>query len=188
MDEANNYTRKWKRERAPHKANSIRSSIASNTYAYRRLRQPGAIRHRHRIGTRYRGNDHGSRVSSRDTSWLTETREIEKILIDRIAEQCTMTQIDRITINDDLGTEADGDYIALVYLTWDQKNTGKTSKKMLEMYSSDLAATLGEQNSSVNEIAIFWTVPYLNDTAKCSYQRNGDGFVEMDMAWGKALQ
>ena len=115
--------------------------------------KPGAIRHRHRIGTRYRGNDHGSRVSSRDTSWLTETREIEKILIDRIAEQCTMTQIDRITINDDLGTEADGNYIALVYLTWGQKNTGKTSKKMLEMYSSDLAATLVEHNSSVNEIA-----------------------------------
>lgn len=119
---------------------------------------------------------------------LTETQKIEKILTDRITEQYTMTQIDRITINDDLGTEADGDYIALIYLTWDQKNTGKTSKKMLEMYSSDLAATLGEQNSSVNEIAIFWTVPYLNDTAKCSYQRNGDGFVEMDMAWGKAFQ
>lgn len=59
---------------------------------------------------------------------------------------------------------------------------------MLEMYSSDLIATLGKQNSSVNEIAIFWAVPYLNDTAKCSYQRNGDGFVEMDMAWGKAFQ
>ena len=119
---------------------------------------------------------------------LTETQKIEKILTDRITEQYTMTQIDRITINDDLGTEADGDYIALVYLTWDQKNTGKTSKKMLEMYSSDLAATLGEQNSSVNEIAIFWTVPYLNDTSKFSYQRYGDGFVEMDIAWGKAFQ
>lgn len=58
---------------------------------------------------------------------LTETQKIEKILTDRITEQYTMTQIDRITINDDLGTEADGDYIALVYLTWNQKNTGKTS-------------------------------------------------------------
>lgn len=119
---------------------------------------------------------------------LTETQEIEKILTDRITEQYTMTQIDSITINDDLGTDADGDYIALVYLTWNQKNTGKTSKKMLEMYSSDLAATLAENNSSVNEIAIFWTVPYLNDTAKCNYQRNGNGFAEMDMAWGKAFQ
>ena len=48
---------------------------------------------------------------------LTETQKIEKILTDRITEQYTMTQIDRITINDDLGTETDGDYIALVYLT-----------------------------------------------------------------------
>ena len=39
-----------------------------------------------------------------------------------------MTQIDRITINDDLGTEADGNYIALVYLTWDQKNIGMLPK------------------------------------------------------------
>lgn len=38
---------------------------------------------------------------------LTETQKIEKILTDRITEQYTMTQIDRITINDDLGTEAD---------------------------------------------------------------------------------
>ena len=142
MDKANNYTRKWTRERAPHKANGIRSSIASDTYAYRRLRQPGAIRHRHRIGTRYRGNDHGSRVSSRDTSWLTETREIEKILIDRIAEQCTMTQIDRITINDDLGTEADGNYIALVYLTWDQKNIGMLPKYLITSSSKTLTSML----------------------------------------------
>lgn len=68
MDKTNNCTRRWKHEKAPHKANGIRSSIASDTYAYRRLRQPGAIRHRHRIGTRYRGNDHGSRVSSGDAS------------------------------------------------------------------------------------------------------------------------
>lgn len=47
-----------------------------------------------------------------------------------------MTQIDRTTINDDLGTEADGNYIALVYLTWNQKNTGKTSKKMLDQNKS----------------------------------------------------
>ena len=55
------------------------------------------------------------------------------------------------------------------------------------MYSSDLAATLSKQNSSVNEIAISWTVPYLNDTAKRGYKRNGGGFVEMDMAWGKTF-
>ena len=47
------------------------------------------------------------------TESAPDTEKIEKILTDRITEQYTMTQIDRITINDDLGTEADGDYIAL---------------------------------------------------------------------------
>ena len=73
---------------------------------------------------------------------LTETQKIEKILTDRIAEQCTMTQIDRITINDDLGTEADGNYIALVYLTWDQKNIGMLPKYLITSSSKSLTSML----------------------------------------------
>ena len=68
MDKANNYTRRWKHEKAPHKVNGIRSSIAGDTYAYRRLRQPGAIRHRQQISTRCKGNGHRSGVSSKDAS------------------------------------------------------------------------------------------------------------------------
>lgn len=32
-----------------------------------------------------------------------------------------MTDIDSITVNEDLGTEEDGDYVVLVNLTWKQK-------------------------------------------------------------------
>lgn len=119
---------------------------------------------------------------------LTETEQIEKIINDRIAEEYTSTDIEKIIINDNLGTDEDGDYIALVYLIWNVKNSGKTSKEMLETYSSDLAATLAEQNETVKELAIFWTVPYLNDNAKCSYKRIPNGFAEMDMAWGSAFE
>lgn len=73
---------------------------------------------------------------------LTETQKIETILTDRITEQYTMTQIDRITINDDLGTEADGDYIALVYLTWDQKNIGMLPKYLITSSSKTLTSML----------------------------------------------
>ena len=66
---------------------------------------------------------------------LTETQKIEKILTDRITEQYTMTQIDRITINDDLGTEADGDYIALVYLTWDQEKHPRKCSRCIRLIS-----------------------------------------------------
>ena len=118
---------------------------------------------------------------------LSEQEQIESILKVRIEEAYDDTEIDHITINDDLGTEVENDYIALVYLTWNCKNSGKTSKEMLKMYSDDLAATLAEQNDSVQEIAIFWTVPYLNDNAKCSYERRNGGFAVMDTAWGKAF-
>ena len=73
---------------------------------------------------------------------LTETQKIEKILTDRITEQYTMTQIDKITINDDLGTEADGNYIALVYLTWDQKNIGMLPKYLITSSSKTLTSML----------------------------------------------
>lgn len=188
MDKANNCTRRWKHEKAHTKQMAFVAVLLAT------LTLIGGCGNQEPSDTATESapdtevTTTGAASAAETPVVLTETQKIEKILTDRITEQYTMTQIDRITINDDLGTEADDDYIALVYLTWDQKNTGKTSKKMLEMYSSDLVATLGEQNSSVNEIAIFWTVPYLNDTAKCSYQRNGDGFVEMDMAWGKAFQ
>ena len=61
------------------------------------------------------------------------------------------------------------------------------SKEMLRMYSDDLAATLAEKNDTVKEIAIFWTVPYLNDRAQCSYERVTNGFAMMDLIRGKAF-
>ena len=131
-------------------------------------------------------SDTGSGKATTEPVVLTETEQIEKILTERIEEYHNAV-IDRITINDDLGTEDENDYIALVYLTWNTKNSGKLSKEMLKMYSDDLAATLANENDTVQEIAIFWTVPYLNDTAKCSYERVPDGFVVMDEMWGKAF-
>ena len=118
---------------------------------------------------------------------LSEKDQIKKILSDRITDQYSNTDIDDITINDDAGTEEDGDYIALVRLTWNVKNSGKTSKEMLTMYSNDLAATLAKENESVNEIAIFWEVPYLNDNAKCQFERKNDGFYPGDTIFGKAF-
>ncbi len=142
------------------------------------------------------GNKEGT-VEKTETSKHTKTAttlvygddksSIINTLTGRITDKYEGTTIDEITINEDGGTSVSDDYIALVYLTWNVKNSGSTSKEMLNTYSSDLAATLGKYNSSVNEICIFWTVPYLNDTAKCSYERVTGGFREMDMSWGKAF-
>lgn len=119
----------------------------------------------------------------------TPQAQIEKTIRQRIGDEYTYTDIDSITINENLGTEdVEGDYIALVNVTWTQMNKGPTSKKMLSMYSEDLAAYIGEECPNVQEIAIFWTVPYLdNANAKCAYERKGEGMYEMDMMWDNAF-
>lgn len=126
---------------------------------------------------------------SDSTAGASTTNSIERVIRSRISSQYSSTQIDRITINEDAGTSASGDYIALVYLTWNVKNSGKTSKDMLQTYSSDLAATVGNECPSVNEIAIFWTVPYLNNaSAKCAYERRSGGMYASDTMWDSAFE
>lgn len=112
-----------------------------------------------------------------------ENRAKEKIkaYVSEYAE----TTIDDITLNPDLGTEKDGDYIALVRLTWNRKNSGKTSKEMLDMFSSDMAAKMYEDLPEVQELAVFWTVPYLNGSAKISFERANGGMRYTDKIFDK---
>lgn len=111
---------------------------------------------------------------------IDEKTKIERKVYAYVTEYMDTT-VNRVTINDNYGSEADGDYIVLVYLTWDVKNSGKTSKEMLDLYSSDMAAKMYDDLPSVQELCIFWTVPYLNDgQAKISFERNSSGMVYMD--------
>ena len=60
------------------------------------------------------------------------------------------------------------------------------SKEILNMFSQDLSAKLGKDYPNIQEVAIFWTVPYLSNSfsiAKSSYERKGEGMYEMDIVW-----
>lgn len=108
-------------------------------------------------------------------------KDIQNHAANIIKEDYTNTDISEIAINENLGTEEVGDYIILARLTWNAKNSGSMSRKMLEMYSDDFAARIGNDQPSVNEVAIFWTVPYLGDAnAKWAYERNGEGMYLSD--------
>lgn len=112
---------------------------------------------------------------------ISEYDKVETQIKSYINANYTNTILDDLTVNDDLGTDADGDYVVLVNLTWNQKNTGKTSQEMLDMYSSDMAARIYQDMPEVQELCIFWTVPYLNDgTAKISFERKDNGMAYMD--------
>jgi len=114
-------------------------------------------------------------VSNPGKTLKIDESDLIRISIDsHVSSEYDKTSVDRITINDDYGKGSG--YIALVYLTWNVQNRAETTKKMLRMYSDDLAATIAKEYSSVNEIAIFWTVPYLtNNTSKWAYSCEGGG-------------
>lgn len=110
----------------------------------------------------------------------SKKQKIKDIIEDRIWEY-DYTDVDSISINQDYGTKKKNDYIALVNLTWDQKNSASLSKDIISMYSEDLAAFVGKRCKNIQEICIFWTVPYLNDaSAKCSYERKNGRMYSTD--------
>lgn len=111
--------------------------------------------------------------------------KIAKSAYERINSKFENTEISKITVNENAGTDNPDDYILLIDLTWNRMNKEDTTKEMVRMYCDDLAAYTVEQNSNVQEIALFWTIPYHKEnavSAKCSYeQKNGKMFLSDKM-------
>ena len=114
---------------------------------------------------------------------MTEQEKIENSARQICAENYKSTAISDITVNENLGTDAEGDYILLVDLTWNVKNSKDTTKKMLAMYSEDFAARIGADLQNVSEITVFWKVPYYSKTdtvVKYTYTRKDNGMYQTD--------
>lgn len=91
--------------------------------------------------------------------------------------------IEKIEVNQDMSTDQDNKLIALVYLSFDFKNSAQTSYNMVEMFSDDLASKIGTDNNTINQIAVFWKVPYIGEDetlAKFSYERSGEHMIITD--------
>lgn len=98
--------------------------------------------------------------------------------------------ISDISVNENLGTDNEDDYIALIYLSFDAKNTPRTSKDMINLITNEVAYNLVKVNN-ISEITIFWTVPYLsssnNNIAKANLLRNKSGFYFADEWYDPAI-
>jgi len=109
--------------------------------------------------------------------------EIEALIKDRINDDdYKNTKLDRITINENLGTDTPNDYIALVYFEFDIQNTRKTGNEVMRMYSDDLVATLAENGvTDISEAVIFWEDEYNNRTVKYAFEYRNGGFYITDI-------
>lgn len=114
---------------------------------------------------------------------LTPEQQIEADLRKIVEDNYSSTDMTELTLNENLGTEDEDDYVALVYLTWDVTNSANMTKQMLALYSEDLAARVGNDLETITDLAIFWTVPYYSETttaAKYSYERTDEGMYQTD--------
>ena len=108
-------------------------------------------------------------------------QDIEEATRALFAEWYKNTTVDSVTVNEHLGTEKEGDFVLLVYATWDVKNSVKMTNKVLAMYSEDFAARVGQDLENIQELSVFWTVPYYSEddtSVKYSYERAGAGMYE----------
>lgn len=97
-------------------------------------------------------------------------------------------EVESVSINDDLGTDAAGDKIVTARLKFTAANNGATAKSVLRIFSDDLAATVYKECPDVNEIVFFWTATQLNNAeAKCAYQRRDTGMAATDEMWAAAF-
>jgi len=109
--------------------------------------------------------------------------EIERAIKNRINEgDYSGATLDRITINENLGTEDPDDYIALVYFTFERPNTRITASKMTKLYSDDIVATLANKGiRDISEAIIFWEDNYNNRNLKYAYEDKNGGFYVTDV-------
>lgn len=128
--------------------------------------------------------DNAAEVTNKKDEELSTLKSEAEYEIESIVEDNYKTaSIEEIEINEDMGSEKPNKLIALVHLSFDAKNSARTSYNMVEMYSDDLAAKIGSENDTVNQIAVFWKVPYIDKhetLAKFSYERSGEHMIITD--------
>ncbi|PRR91753.1 Got1/Sft2-like family vesicle transport protein [Bacillus atrophaeus] len=107
-----------------------------------------------------------------------------------VSEYLHNVSVEDVEVNQDLGTDKNGQYIALVHLSFDLKNSLARTKKMIELYSDDLAARTAIDDKSVNELTVFWKAPYIDENetlAKISYKRSGEKMRVSEINYSQSL-
>ncbi|MCU5601232.1 hypothetical protein [Bacillus wiedmannii] len=105
--------------------------------------------------------------------------KVESTLTDVLTDMKYVT-VKESKINEHLGTDNPDDYILLLYLSFDGKNSSQQTKSLIDMYNNEIGARIGQTADKVQELAIFWEVPHIKkgpNLAKANLQRLDDKMV-----------
>ncbi|MGX9290987.1 hypothetical protein ACSLGF_07125 [Bacillus sp. A015] len=141
------------------------------------------IKNSSKVKQKSKKNNAAGVTKKKDEELSTLKREAEYEIESIVEDNYKAASIEKIEINQDMSTDQDNKLIALVYLSFDFKNSAQTSYNMVEMFSDDLASKIGTDNNTINQIAVFWKVPYIDEDetlAKFSYERSGEHMIITD--------
>lgn len=82
--------------------------------------------------------------------------DIEATINSRIRTTYDAVSVTKIDVNTSIET---GKKIVLAYLKWDRDNSLEQSRKMISMYSEDLAAYITQSYDDCERICVFWELP-----------------------------
>lgn len=117
-------------------------------------------------------------VSSGSDSYGVENT-VRSIITGEVASRFRNASLNDLVINENLGTASEDDVVVLAYLSWSTKNSERTTRDMLEMYSDHLAVTLSPKLAEGSEIAVFWDAQYTGLKIKHSYYiENGKAYKQ----------
>lgn len=115
----------------------------------------------------------------KDDNKQFKKHSLESDITSLIEDKITNAEISKIEVNEHLGTQEDGDYIALIHLKFKPKNSNETTLKLIDVYNNEIGAQLAKQKE-IQEVTIFWEAPYIKEdmnVVKANLQRNGENMI-----------
>ncbi len=117
---------------------------------------------------------------------LPDKQMIEPVTRLWISQTLQYTEVDSITVNDDLGTSTPDDYIVLIHLIW---GGGAAGQQYIPAYSDTIAVNMVEAYPSIQELCLFWHAP--NDdnvSVKRAYEQKNGAMYLSDEIWAKVFK
>ncbi|WP_025094098.1 hypothetical protein [Bacillus safensis] len=165
-------------------ANLVGSTVSDDYIDHRATAEINfKIKNSLKVKQKSKENNAAEVTKKKDEELSTLKSEAEYEIESIVEDNYKTASIEKIEINQDMSTDQDNKLIALVYLSFDFKNSAQTSYNMVEMFSDDLASKIGTDNNTINQIAVFWKVPYIDEgetLAKFSYERSGEHMIITD--------
>lgn len=96
------------------------------------------------------------------------------------------SEIDSIEINPNYGTDASGDFIALVHMNYDLYRPA-ADMGVLVHNSNIIADALSEDCPEVVELAVFWNLTAYDNTGKITYTIDNEGYHYEDAMLPKEM-